>query len=90
MHMSEILKAELDAFRERTEKTRLDILETGTIRGAGENYHRGDGWSTATFAEYVKANGGTVVNNYNLTYTGMSANEGSVSDALRMHQLLYG
>ena len=60
MHMSEILKAELDAFRERTGKTRLDILETGTIRGAGENYHRGDGWSTVTFAEYVKANGGSL------------------------------
>lgn len=60
MHMSEILKAELDAFRERTGRAHLDILETGTIRGAGENYHRGDGWSTVTFAEYVKANGGSV------------------------------
>ena len=60
MHLSEILKAELNAFRERTGKTRLDILETGTIRGAGDNYRQGDGWSTITFAEYVKANGGSV------------------------------
>jgi predicted O-methyltransferase YrrM len=60
MHLSEILNAELDAFRERTGKTRLDILETGTIRGTTENYRVGDGWSTITFAEHVKANGGTL------------------------------
>lgn len=60
MHMSGILKRELDAFRERAGRDRLHIVETGTIRGAGENHRRGDGWSTLTFAEYVKTHGGSV------------------------------
>lgn len=60
MHLSEILNAELASFRERTGKARLDILETGTIRGTTENYRVGDGWSTITFAEHVKANSGSL------------------------------
>lgn len=58
MHLSEILKAELKAFTERTGNKKLRILETGTIRGATPNYEENDGWSTVTFAEHVKANGG--------------------------------
>lgn len=61
MHLSEILKNELDAFRKRAGKKSLNIVETGTIRGAGDNYRANDGWSTLTFAEYVKANGGRFV-----------------------------
>ena len=61
MHLSEILRAELDAFRERTGKEALDIIETGTIRGETNNYYWGDGHSTITFAEYTKEHGGTVI-----------------------------
>lgn len=38
----------------------LDILETGTIRGEGEQYRIGDGWSTVAFAEHVRDHGGSV------------------------------
>lgn len=60
MHLSEILRTELDAFRERTGKQTLDIIETGTIRGETDNYYWGDGHSTIAFAEYVREHGGTV------------------------------
>jgi predicted O-methyltransferase YrrM len=60
MRLSEILVAELDAFRQRTGKEKLDIVETGSIRGEGENYQLNDGWSTVTFAEQVKAHGGSL------------------------------
>ena len=79
MHLSEILKAELATFAERAKKSSLDILETGTIRGAGENYQRGDGWSTITFAEYVKANGGTV--------TSVDLNIDTAATVLKAHRL---
>lgn len=59
MHLSEILVRELDAFRGRHDLESLDILETGTIRNAGENYHVNDGWSTLTFAGYVRDHGGS-------------------------------
>lgn len=65
-HLSEILKTELARLRERvwvetdatTANVALDILETGTIRNTGENYHVNDGWSTLTFAEEVREHGG--------------------------------
>lgn len=60
MHLSEILITELDAFRKRAEKEKIDIVETGSIRGEGDNYRSNDGWSTLTFAEYVKKHGGTL------------------------------
>lgn len=59
-HMSKLLVAELDAFRERTGRDSLAILETGSIRGTEEQYHQNDGWSTLTFAEYVRDNGGSL------------------------------
>lgn len=59
-HLSKLLVAELDAFRKRTGRDTLTILETGSIRGTEEQYHQNDGWSTLTFAEYVRANSGTL------------------------------
>lgn len=61
MHLSEILTTELAAFAKKHKVKSLDIVETGTIRGDGENYQRNDGWSTVTFAEYVKKNGGSLI-----------------------------
>jgi len=61
MHMSELLRIELSAYRERTGKTALNILETGTIRDEREQYQQNDGWSTLTFAEDVRDNGGDLV-----------------------------
>lgn len=79
MHMSEILNAELDAFRERSGRNQLDILETGTIRGAGDNHKQGDGWSTVTFAEYAKVNGGSV--------TSIDLNIDTAIQVLKTHRL---
>lgn len=59
-HFSQLLTGELDAYRERTGRTNLAILETGSIRNEAEEYHQNDGWSTLTFAEYVAAHGGSV------------------------------
>lgn len=61
MNLSEILADELDAFRARTGKDKLDIIETGSIRGDSDTYRVNDGWSTVTFAEYTKTYGGGVV-----------------------------
>lgn len=60
MHLSELLKEELLAFSKRAKGKELDIVETGTIRGDGENYRVNDGWSTLTFAEWATENGGQV------------------------------
>lgn len=59
-HFSQLLTGELDAYRERTGRTDLAILETGSIRNEAEEYHQNDGWSTLTFAQYVKAHGGAL------------------------------
>lgn len=59
MHLSELFKNELAAYRKKTGKTALSILETGTIRNEGEQYQMNDGWSTVTFAEDVRDNGGS-------------------------------
>lgn len=59
--MNEVLKRELALFREKTGKTKLRILEIGTIRATGDEYQDGDGWSTLTFANDVKKNGGEVI-----------------------------
>lgn len=58
-HQSEIIRSELEALAKRTGRDRLDVLETGSIRHEGAQYHSNDGWSTLTFAEYVDAHGGT-------------------------------
>lgn len=58
MHLNDLLIKELDAFRERTGRQELQILETGSIRNEGEQYHQNDGWSTLTFAQYVAKHGG--------------------------------
>lgn len=60
MHLSEILVAELTAFAAKTGDKELDIVETGTIRGDGEQYRVNDGWSTLTFAQWVKCNEGSL------------------------------
>lgn len=60
MHLSKLLQAELASFRERAGKSDLRILETGTIRGTGDNYRANDGWSTLTFAQEVQEHGGSV------------------------------
>lgn len=59
-HLSKLLVSELNAFRERTGRAKLAILETGSIRGTEEQYHQNDGWSTLTFAQYVLATGGSL------------------------------
>lgn len=59
-HFSQLLTAELDAYRERTGSSDLAILETGSIRNEAEEYHQNDGWSTLTFAQYVKEHGGSL------------------------------
>jgi cephalosporin hydroxylase len=61
MHLSELFNNELSKFRESTGRTALDILETGTIRNEGEQYQMNDGWSTLTFAEDVRDNGGSLM-----------------------------
>lgn len=61
MHLHEILSAELDAFSKRAKKKFLSIVETGSIRGDGENYRMNDGWSTVFFAEWLKKNGGALI-----------------------------
>lgn len=54
MKLQEIISRELSA-----RGGGLVMLETGTIRGSGENYERGDGWSTVAFARHVREAGGT-------------------------------
>lgn len=58
MHMSELLASEINSYRERTGRDALALLETGSIRGTGEQYHQNDGWSTIAFAEQVRDHGG--------------------------------
>lgn len=60
MHLSDLFKKELAGFRERTGRTALNILETGTIRNEGQQYQQNDGWSTVTLAEDVRDNGGSL------------------------------
>lgn len=59
-HFSKLLTGELDAYSERTGRSALTILETGSIRNEAEEYHQNDGWSTLTFAQHVKAFGGSL------------------------------
>lgn len=59
MHLNEILTRELAAHRDRIKRDDLNILETGTIRGATDNYRTGDGWSTLAFADHVRDHGGS-------------------------------
>lgn len=53
MDFQEIIRNELAALGEVT------IVETGTIRGQGDEYRTGDGWSTIALAEHVRDHGGT-------------------------------
>lgn len=60
MDLHGIIRAELAAHAERVGREALDIVETGTIRGADEGQYRtGDGWSTVAFAEWTRDHGGT-------------------------------
>jgi hypothetical protein len=60
MDLQGIIRAELAAHAEWVGREALDIVETGTIRGADEQQYRtGDGWSTIAFAEHVRDHGGT-------------------------------
>jgi hypothetical protein len=58
MHMNELLNGELEKLAAQVGTRELDILETGCIRNGGEQYRINDGWSTWTFAKWVKDNGG--------------------------------
>lgn len=62
MDFQGIIRRELAAFVDRTGycDRALDIVETGTIRGGGDEHRTGDGWSTLALAEHVRDNGGTV------------------------------
>jgi len=77
MHLSELLKNELDSYRKRTGKEQVKILETGTVRDEREQYHQNDGWSTLTFAEYVRDNGGEL--------TGIDLYLGAADNVLSRH-----
>jgi predicted O-methyltransferase YrrM len=63
MNLQEIIQRELATLDNecfhgyRKEKS---IVETGTIRGDGEQHRVGDGWSTVALAEHVRDNGGMV------------------------------
>jgi predicted O-methyltransferase YrrM len=63
MNLQEIIQRELATFDNecfhgyRKEKS---IVETGTIRGDGEQHRIGDGWSTVALAKHVRDNGGMV------------------------------
>jgi hypothetical protein len=59
MHMNELLNGELTALADKVGSKSLHILETGCIRNGGEQYRVNDGWSTWTFAKWVKENGGS-------------------------------
>lgn len=59
MDFQGIIRRELAALADRIGRATLDIVETGTIRGAGDEYRTGDGWSTVAFAEHVYNHGGT-------------------------------
>lgn len=59
MDLQGIIRSELAALAERTGRKALDIVETGTIRDAGDQYRSGDGWSTVAFAEHIHDHGGT-------------------------------
>ena len=58
MHMNDLLNSELEALADRSGHRGMKILETGCIRNGGEQYRINDGWSTWTFAQWVKKNGG--------------------------------
>ena len=53
MRLQDIIRLELERMGGP-----LITLETGTIRSPDKRYLRGDGWSTLTFANYTKKNGG--------------------------------
>lgn len=55
---SDVLNDEIEKLTEVLGQRELRILETGCIRSAEEPHRIGDGWSTLTFATYVKENGG--------------------------------
>lgn len=54
MDLNEIVRRELATFGGQS------IVETGTIRGEGDQYRTGDGWSTVAFAEHIRDHGGSV------------------------------
>lgn len=60
MYLSDLLERELLALAGRVDHP-LTIIETGSIRSAEEQYRLNDGWSTLTFAEWVRHKGGRVM-----------------------------
>ena len=60
MRLSELIIAQLDGLRSRLGRSALTVVETGTIRNAGEQYRYDDGWSTLTFAAEARRYGGAV------------------------------
>ena len=57
MRLNDLLEEEMSSLTSRLGRKNLRILETGTIRGTGEEYRDNDGWSTLVFAECVKEYG---------------------------------
>lgn len=55
---SDVVNDEIAKLAKRLGRKNLTFLETGSIRSGEEPHRIGDGWSTLTFATYVKANGG--------------------------------
>lgn len=59
MTMSDHIRELLGVVRERTDKKKLDLLETGSIRSNELRFRDGDGWSTLALGTHVRMNGGT-------------------------------
>lgn len=56
---ADVLNDELERMTKRAGRSALNILETGCIRATPEAHRVGDGWSTLTFAQWVKGHGGS-------------------------------
>ena len=61
MHLHHLLIGLLADLRLRKSAETLDIVETGSIRGEGDEYQANDGWSTLLFAEQIRNDGGRFV-----------------------------
>lgn len=59
--MSELLLDQLQRLREKKKGRQIDVIETGSIRDASDEYRENDGWSTLTFARHAAAHGGNVI-----------------------------
>jgi predicted O-methyltransferase YrrM len=77
--MDDVLREELAAFRVRSGRSALRILEVGCARSVSEDYLVGDGWSTLTLAGEVREHGGSL--------TGIDLDTGPAAELLAGHQL---